>query len=673
MPRRWSRSAVIMRGARVNNDINIFQLKAEGWLPQGLALYPGDSDPIEFGFTFAERRVFRKRKYLAASAWAEKYRHVENGRPSGPWRNSAAPYSSGIMDASFFPSVEEITVCKPPQAGITEAILTCIGYVIDRDPGAMMCVYPDQAMARKTNKDRIQPMLEKTRQIRKYKTGVDDDVSSLTIRLKNMAIYMAWAHSVSSLGSTPVRYLILDECDKYPTRTTSKEASPEKLAKKRTNTFRGMRKIWIFSTPTVEPGIVWQSLLVSQLIFDFWVVCPECGEAILMNFKHIKWPKSERSPARVRDLGLAWYECVCQAKWDDFLLAQAARDGFWRSRESRHEDTGEVLYEARPMMDALEAYRPRTIGFHLPAWPVHFISLSESAAAFLEAYDGAGKVKDLNALKDFQNAHAAEPWKDYTVNREVQAVLNLKDERPMGLVPGGGRTAVLIGEADTQDNGFFYEIRAFGWGLIQDSWQVRFGFVDSVEALLQVLYQDSYKDSSGQQYPVRVAMIDSQGHRTSEIYDVARLNRGRMIAVIGKDTLATPYAWSNIDTYPSSNKPIPGGLKVLRVNTGFFKNALSSKLGVAPGDPGAYRLNSDATAEYARQMCVEYINEKGAWECPNGKANHYWDCGVYGLAGADLLGVKFWREKKREASPAKVKRDAQRKKNPFTGGVDLFG
>jgi hypothetical protein len=89
-------------------------------------------------FKSMERRVFRRRKKIAPSAWAEKNRHIEDGRPSGPWKNSTAPWLSGIMDGSFHPSVEEIAVCKIPQAGVTEALLSVIGYVIDRDPSTMM-------------------------------------------------------------------------------------------------------------------------------------------------------------------------------------------------------------------------------------------------------------------------------------------------------------------------------------------------------------------------------------------------------------------------------------------------------------------------------------------------------------------------------------------------------
>jgi phage terminase large subunit GpA-like protein len=62
-------------------------------------------------------------------------------------------------------------------------------------------------------------------------------------------------------------------------------------------------------------------------------------------------------------------------------------------------------------------------------------------------------------------------------------------------------------------------------------------------------------------------------------------------------------------------------------------------------DPGAWHLHSEVTEEYAAQMCAEYVDEKtGFWTCPEPKPNHYWDCAVYNLAAADILGIKFWKE-----------------------------
>ena len=62
---------------------------------------------------------------------------------------------------------------------------------------------------------------------------------------------MTGANSAVGLRSTPVRYLFLDEVDGYPGDADG-EGDPVDLAIQRTATFRGRRKIYMVSTPTLK-------------------------------------------------------------------------------------------------------------------------------------------------------------------------------------------------------------------------------------------------------------------------------------------------------------------------------------------------------------------------------------------------------------------------------------
>ena len=53
--------------------------------------------------------------------------------------------------------------------------------------------------------------------------------------------------------------------------------------------------------------------------------------------------------------------------------------------------------------------------------------------------------------------------------------------------------------------------------------------------------------------------------------------------------------------------------------------------------------------DYAKQMCAEYRDERGLWQCPEGKANHLWDCEQMGIALALYLGFHT----RRRESPIK--------------------
>ena len=637
---------------------------SRSWLPPSLCNRMEDRT-IRIRFSHPERKVYRKRKAIPVSEWCERHRVVTMSSLPGPWRNEVAQYLAGIMDASFFPSVRDISLCKAPQSGGSEAVNNCIAYAADRAPGPALYVYPDELTARENCQDRITPMFTSSARLKDLMSGRDDDSGALKLKLVSMPIYMAWSRSVSRLANKPCRYVVFDETDKYQT-TNHAETDPISLGEARVTTFRWSSRIWKISSPTIEAGYIWQALLAAQVIFEYVAVCPTCHGHQVMTFGGvdqpggIKWPADERDPDIIELRELAWYECEhCQAHWSDYQRDKAVRAGYWRAKG-----------DGRELFAYLEAERPRKIAFHLPSWLSTFVSLSKVASAFLRCKPD-GKHLDLNAHKNFCNTFLAEPWFNHRQDRKEDAILALRDDRPEGVVPGGGVAACLLASVDTQDNGFWYEIRAFGYGQAQTSWGVRAGFVDSATALEAVLFEQRYPDAAGTSHHVQMAAIDAMGHRTAEVYDLCRKYPKRLIPLKGEQRLSSPHSWSNIEYYPGTKKPIPGGLKLLRVHTSYFKDVLAAKLDVPAADPGAWLLHANYSEAWASHLCVEFINDAGAWECPRGKDNHGFDCGVYLLALADVLGVKFWPLPS-EAKP-RQKQATTEQANPYTGGRNIFG
>ena len=661
----------------VEKQPQTIQVNFPDWLPESVKNRIREQGGFSHTtrFTRAERKVLRKRKKIPVSEWAERHRVVTQSSLPGPWRNNTTPYLAGVMDAANFPSVQEIGLCKAPQVGGSEAAHNFVGYTIDRDPGPVLYVYPDEVTAKENNKDRVEPMIKNSPRLRSYMTGVADDSSSLRINLQHMLIFMAWARSASRLGNKPIKVVIFDETDKYPEVASKREAGPIPLGKKRTQTYKWSRKIWQLSTPTVEQAPIWTYMSQeAEAVFHYEVVCPLCGHRQKMELGEkdslhgIKWPKDERDPTRIESLELAWYKCagsVCQsdpeAVWSDYQRDRAVRAGQWREANSGLE-----------LFDHLRKYRPKKVGFHLPSWISPFVSLSEIAAAFLRSRH------DKTELKDFMNNYMAEPWVEYEVERQEDQILALCDERPRGQVPGNGQVACLLAGVDTQDNGFWYEIRAIGYGVAQDSWQIREGFIKAdwakmdpeqlqdrsypyhpaFDSLRQVLFEDSYQDPDGNEYQVSRVAIDAMGHRTAEVYDFCRAHRGRVIPIQGMNTRANrPRKWSKIETYPGSNKQIPGGVQLLQLDVNHYKDNLSTKLQIAPLDPGAWRYHSETTRDWARHMCTEYLDEqKNRWMCPSNQPNHGWDCSVYVLALADEMGIKHWTFKQQKTQKPKQKK-----------------
>ncbi len=185
-------------------------------------------------------------------------------------------------------------------------------------------------------------------------------------------------------------------------------------------------------------------------------------------------------------------------------------------------------------------------------------------------------------------------------------------------------------------------IRAWGnpVGEKLESWGVQDGFVETKEALERIA-SGRYMDSSGIEYIISLTLVDAMGHRTKEVYDWCR-GKVQIKPSKGEQRMSTPYAVTKLDHYPGSNMPIPGGLPLYRLNSGYYKDELFNKLSIAPTDPGAFHMHSGISDDYVSQMIAEFRNDQGIWECPPGRPNHYWDCEYLAFAAADILRIQHW-------------------------------
>ncbi len=609
--------------------------------PEGI-----DPGVVRFSWPTGARHVWRKPEILSSSTWAERYRVVDASSRPGPWNNDVARYLCGPMDVFFLPFIHEIAIVAPPQTGKTEILMNCLAAAIDQAPGPSLMVYDQQSIAKRMCTTRVKKMLQLSPRLKKYITGRADDFANFLINLTHVSIPFAWATSVSELSNQPIRYLFLDEVDQYEA-TGKKDAGAVSLARKRTRSYHKTCKIMLASSPTVEEGEISTAYNRVQARFEYAVICPNCGVAHVMQFTGadgagVIWPKDERNPEIIQSLSLAEYVCPhCGGVWDDFRRDQAVRRGFWRERETKIE-----------LLAYCNRHRPRSVGFQYSTLISPFVSLSETAAKFVLAQADL-KVGRIDAYKDWLNGYMAETWKEDFAPRKSDTILALRDDRPAGLLPDGREVALLLGLVDTQDKGFWYEIRAFRPGQSMESWQVRAGFVDGEANFetLEKIMRTPYYDVFGREYGVSHVFIDSAGHLTMEVYDWCILNRGWATPTKGEQTMKQPYKLSKIETWPGTDKKIPGGLDLLLVHTKYYKDALHRKLQIAPADPGAWHMNSECTEDWASQMCAEYVDDRQMWVCPKHKANHAWDVSVLGLCGADFLGVRYMRPELEEDEP----------------------
>ena len=159
----------------------------------------------------------------------------------------------GVMDAVSDPTVRQVVVMSAAQVGKTEVLLNMIGFHVDQDPAPILVVQPTLSMAQAFSKDRLAPMLRDTPNLKgKVRDPRSRDSGNTTLHkvFPGGHVTIAGANSAAGLASRPVRIVLCDEVDRYPS-SAGTEGDPIRLAAKRATTFWNAKVVTV-STPTVK-------------------------------------------------------------------------------------------------------------------------------------------------------------------------------------------------------------------------------------------------------------------------------------------------------------------------------------------------------------------------------------------------------------------------------------
>ncbi len=261
------------------------------------------------------RRGLAPEEQLTVTEWADRYRILPaTAAEPGAWRTSRVPYLAEIMDClSTGNAVERVVFMKGAQIGATEAGLNWIGYIIQHAPGTVMMVQPSIESIRRNTVARIDPLIESTPELRSRVAVPRSRDSGNSVTRKAFAggmLVMTGANSAVGLRSLPSRYLFLDEVDGFPADADG-EGDPVALAVQRTVTFRGRRKIFLVSTPTLKGFSRIEAAYLESDRRGYHVPCPDCGEFQVLAWRQVQWEQGRRD--------LAHYKCPRSVEFVEHL------------------------------------------------------------------------------------------------------------------------------------------------------------------------------------------------------------------------------------------------------------------------------------------------------------------------------------------------------------------
>jgi phage terminase large subunit GpA-like protein len=568
---------------------------------------------------------------LSVSEWADEHRILSSRASAEPgiWRTARTPYLREIMDC-LSPAVrwERIVFMKGAQIGATEAGNNWIGYVIHKCPGPMMAVQPTTDMAKRLSKQRIDPLIEDSPELRARVSDPRARDAGNTMLAKEFPggiLVMTGANSAVGLRSMPVRFLFLDEVDGYPSDIDG-EGDPVNLAIARTRTFP-RRKIFIPSTPSLRGVSRIESLFEESDQRYYLLPCPHCMDSQPLLFEQMRWAKGKPRNAK--------YHCrACGKVIEEHAKTWMLERGAWKPSTAGDE---------------------RTAGFHLSSLysPLGWYSWADAA----EQYEKAGR--SATSLQVFWNTVLGLPWAEAGETPEAHRLYERRESYPIGRVPVGA--GALTAGVDVQARRLEVEILA--WGPHRESWSIDYRVFEGdtsqpdVWKHLTALLDEWFPCQTGGKLQIMKIAVDS-GFNTMAVYNWARLVNSSRVMVVKGESRATALLGSSsaIEVGPQGQR-VRFGIRLWPVNTGIAKEELyrwlrlpAPQIEAGEAYPPGYCHFPEYALMFFEQLCAEKLMTRVV----HGYQKRYWqqiqernealDCRIYARAAALAARVDFWTE-----------------------------
>ena len=404
------------------------------------------------------------------------------------------------------------------QAGKSTYLQVAIADMIDQQPGTALYVLPDRASGQKQLKDKVIDPIKLTPTLARH--IIQPAARSMTqdiIRLDHMTINLGWSNSPASLSSTPCSRVFLDEVRLFK-KELGNESNPVKLATDRLTVARsaGLAQMYLVSTPSDEGDLLYQQLQVDNTTVLWWYnKCQHCGKYQILDF----FTNVKEIDGEVR--------CRCKYCKGDFSDLGMKRD---MNKHAGYAPEGQDGTTRLQIGKLTERIFFRTNSMTSPFRPFAMIYKE-----YIET------KKHINDYKNFIQCWLAQFWKIGTDLLSSDDLLGRQADYERRIVPDWCK--VITAGIDTQDDGFFVAIRAWGSDRkthLIDNFEIAVRMDEMPAFKLADLFRKQveervYKQEDGTPWQVAQYAIDTGGHRTPEVYALCD-ELQNMILVKGRDT-----------------------------------------------------------------------------------------------------------------------------------------
>lgn len=466
-------------------------------------------------------------------------------------------------------------------------------------------------------------------------------------------------------SSHPARVVILTELDKMDTPgKSSREADPVSQLEARTHAFGDSAIIYGECTMSTESGRIFREVeklgTGSQPLFK----CPMCSVPVSLSRKSFHgWETAEDSLAASEE---AHFICPnCSAKWTESDRRTALRSPVLISRGQEISEEGQIMGDPP---------RTNTFGFRWTALASNLRTMS-SIGAQMYAAEEAGDDASRRMVSQFI---WAEPYSGELVDLsrvDVDTILRKMTRHERGEIPSTSKRLVLGIDVGSYVCWWtLYSFTADAQGHVVD-----FGSIDvpqeaegrskgAVLAALRAFRDNHIMKGWAGKTPHRV-IVDSGWEPEVAYAFVKESGQGTYVAAKGFGSKSRNGVFK-AGTMKTKSRLIgnrwnistqSNGILLLQVDADYWKAQVHDGFGIPEGASGTMTIfkadkRNRGMRIFARQMTAEYrevdltpgTTHGYRWVVAS-KQNHYLDCASMARCGADLLGIRAVKPKKRPA------------------------
>jgi len=463
--------------------------------------------------------------------WAETHRVIPQGLSPMPGLFSWAvtPYLEEIAEnLSETSPVQYVAVLKGAQVGFSVGVgENWILYTIDQAPGPMLYVGQTQQAVEKIMEERIGPAIHESGLDHKIFAQAKSKGSRMTGNTNSSKQFPGGRlHAIgpnmgSRIRSDSFQKGYLDEMDAWQQEIGSaegkrkSEGSTLKTIERRFDTFETTLKILYGSTPLEASSSLIEPMYEMGDQRKFHVPCKYCGELQPVEWEQLKYEADERG---VLIYDSVHYECIkCGGHWKNQDKVEFLKTERWGGK-------ARWVPTAEPRRRGMRSY-------HLPSLlsPIGFRSWESICEESLEA------GKDPTKLQAFWNTVLGRTWQATGFTPDYTKVMIRREDYALGSWPD--RAILVTVGIDTQDDRIEAEVVA--WGRNKESWSLGYYIFHGDTAVDTSPAWAQLADLMGQDFgghKIALALMDSQGHRTTEVYNFAESflsDRGQLIPCAG--------------------------------------------------------------------------------------------------------------------------------------------